>query len=122
MRVVPETAHVEVDTSLDNKEVGFVGAGQQANVKIDAFDYTKYGTVPGRVQFVSRDAVEGKDGALLYTVRVLLERSTIVVDGRTVTLSPGMAVNVDIKTGRRRILEYVLSPLLRHEHESLHER
>jgi hemolysin D len=122
LRVVPETAQVEIDASLDNKDVGFVSVGQQANVKTDAFDYTKYGTVPGHVLFISRDAVEGKDGALLYTVRVLLDRSTIVVDGRAVTLTPGMAVNVDIKTGRRRIMEYVLSPLLRHEHESFHER
>lgn len=122
MRVVPEAAQVEVDASLENKDVGFVQAGQPASVKVEAFEYTKYGIVPGHVEFVSRDAVEGKDGALLYTVRVLLDRSSILVEGRTVPLSPGMAVNVDIKTGRRQILEYLLSPLLRHEHESLHER
>jgi hemolysin D len=71
---------------------------------------------------VSRDAVPDDKKGLQYTSRVVLQRGTMDIDGRTVALTPGMAVNVDIKTGDRRILEYFLSPLLQHEHESLHER
>jgi len=122
MRIVPDAPRVEVDAWLENKDIGFVAAGQAANVKVKALDYTKYGTVPGHVELVSRDAVEDKNGALRYTVRLLLDRSSLLVEGHPVALSPGMAVNVDIKTGRRRVLDYFLSPLLRQEHESLHER
>jgi hemolysin D len=122
LRIVPAATGVEVDATLENKDVGFVQAGQSASVKIEAFDYTRYGTVPGHVEFVSGDAMESKDGSLLYTVRVKLDRSSVLVDDRTVSLVPGMKVTVDIKTGRQRVLTYLLSPLLRHEHESLHER
>jgi hemolysin D len=131
MLIVPSAKGVEVEATMKNKDVGFVQVGQRASVKIAAFEYTKYGTVPGRVDFVSHDAVENKDASqdvtenkahdLSYSIRILLDRPTINVQGRLVELSPGMSVDVDIKTGRRRI-EYILSPLLRHEHESLKER
>ena len=122
MHIVPDAPQIEVEATLNNKDIGFIFAGQPAQVKVDAFDYTKYGTVAARVEFLSHDAVEAKDGALLYTVRLLLDRATLPVNGQSVALSPGMAVNVDIKTGRRRVVEYVLSPLLHQEHDSFHER
>jgi hemolysin D len=134
MLVVPAQTHVEVEAFLQNKDVGFVAEGQLAQVKIAAFDYTKYGTIPGRVISVSRDALQQaatddprgdlprKDPELFYSVKVALDRSTILVDGRAESLIPGMSVDVEIKTGRRRVIEYVLSPVLRHGHESLHER
>ncbi len=76
----------------------------------------------GRVASVSRDAIEDKDHGLVYTVHVVLDRPTLNVQGRVVKITPGMAVGVEIKTGRRRVIEYLLSPLLRQQHESLHER
>lgn len=135
MLIVPALKRVEVEASLENKDVGFVQVGQPASVKVAAFEYTKFGTVPGEVDFVSHDAienkdheptahdaVENKDSELTYSVRVLLDQPTINVEGHPMQLSPGMSVDVDIKTGRRRIIEYLLSPLVRHGHESLHER
>jgi hemolysin D len=59
---------------------------------------------------------------LLYSARIALERADMEIDGRTVALAPGMAVTVEIKTGTRRLIEYVMSPLLRYRHESLRER
>lgn len=122
MQIVPIEKAVEVEATLDNKDIGFVREGQTAQVKVDAFEYTKYGTVQATVAHVSRDAVPDDKKGLQYTSRIVLERGTMDIDGRNVALTPGMAVNVDIKTGDRRILEYFLSPLLQHEHESLHER
>lgn len=122
MQIVPKEPQVEVEATVENKDIGFVQEGQTANVKIDAFEYTKYGTIKGRVTHVSRDAVQDDDRGLIYTIKVLLDKSTIAVDGRNVTLSPGMSVKVDIKTGDRRIIEYVLSPLMQHKDETLHER
>lgn len=120
--IVPAEKRVEVEAMLQDKDVGFVQEDQSAQIKVAAFDYTKYGTLSGRVVTVSHDSIEDKDKGLVYSVKVVLDKPVIRVQGRDVPLTPGMSVDVDIKTGTRRIIEYVLSPLLRHEHESLHER
>jgi hemolysin D len=122
MRIVPREDRIEVEAMLENKDIGFVEEGQVAAVKIDAFEYTKYGTVPARVVHVSRDAVKDEKRGLLYSVIIALDTSVISVKGHEMELSPGMTVKVDIKTGSRRVIEYVLSPLLQHAQESLNER
>lgn len=138
MLIVPEGEQLEVQAYLQNKDVGFVKLGQGAQVKVVAFDYTRYGTIPGRVVSISRDAVassvEPSSGATgqekdsptppspRYLVRIALAKSTMNVDGETKPLLPGMAVTVEIKTGKRRVIDYFLSPLLRQGTESLHER
>lgn len=123
MEVVPSGGPVEVEAMLENKDKGFVHAGQEAKVKVDAFEYTKYGTLPGKVTHVSQDAIpDEKHDKLNYSVSVLLDRSTLDVDGKDTPVIPGMSVNVEIKTGDRRIIEYVLSPVLRYTHEAANER
>ena len=122
MQIVPRENRVEVEAFLENKDVGFVQEGQTVAVKIDAFEYTKYGTISGKVTHVSRDAIEDDKKNLLYSSRVTLDTSTIAVNGRQMPLSAGMSAKVEIKTGERRIVEYVLSPLLQHKRESLNER
>ena len=122
MQIVPGESRVEVEAFLENKDVGFVREGQDAEVKIDAFNYTKYGTIQATVRHVSRDAIADENRGLIYATRVALARNDIIIDGVPVSLSAGMSVNVEIKTGTRRVIEYVLSPLIRHQREALHER
>ncbi|MES2354832.1 MAG: HlyD family type I secretion periplasmic adaptor subunit [Pseudomonadota bacterium] len=122
MQIVPRQTAVEMEAFLENKDVGFVQEGQHAEVKIDAFEYTKYGTITATVSHVSRDAIQDEKKGLIYSVKVNLDRSTIFVDGREALLTPGMSSSVEIKTGTRRVIEYVLSPLVQHGRESLHER
>ena len=122
MQIVPKEEHLEVEALLENKDIGFVEEGQTAAIKIDAFDYTRYGTIPGQVRYVSRDAIKDEKRGLIYSVRVTMDKSTILVHGHKMELGPGMSVNVEIKTGSRRVIEYVLSPLLQNARESLHER
>lgn len=123
MQVVPSGGLVDVDAMLENKDKGFVHVGQAAKVKVDAFEYTKYGTLPGKVIRVSEDAIpDEKHDKLNYSVRVLLERNTLDIDGNNTPIIPGMSVSVEIKTGDRRIIEYVLSPVLRYTHEATNER
>lgn len=122
MLIVPKEAQVEVEAFMENKDVGFVEVGQSAEIKIDAFEYTKYGTIPARVTHVSHDAIQDEKKGLIYAVKIALDESSIDVDGRDTPLSPGMSINVEIKTGTRRVIEYVLSPLLKHKRESLNER
>ncbi|GKS57865.1 HlyD family type I secretion periplasmic adaptor subunit [Nitrospira sp.] len=122
--VVPQDHPVEVEAQVENKDVGFVQEGQSVEIKVETFPFTLYGTISGRVLSVSDDAVplDKQSGGLVYATRVSLDRSTLQVEGRHVHLSPGMAVAVEIKTGQRRIVEYLLSPLLKSVKESLHER
>lgn len=122
MQIVPQEAAVEVEAFLENKDIGFVQVGQDASVKIEAFDYTKYGTVPATVRHVSHDAIEDEKRGLIYASKIVLARSTLAAEGRTLALAPGMSVMVEIRTGTRRVIEYVLSPLIRHQRESLNER
>lgn len=122
LTVVPREHPVEVEAQVENKDVGFVKEGQSVEIKIETFQFTLYGTVPGTVLTVSEDAVPIEKVGLVYPTRVSMDRSTIQVDGKPVNLSPGMAVTVEIKTGQRRVIEYLLSPLLKSVKESLRER
>ena len=120
--VVPQEHPVEVEAQVENKDVGFVKEGQSVEIKVETFQFTLYGTIPGRVLTVSDDAAAIEKVGLVYPTRVSLDRSTIRVEGKPVNLSPGMAVTVEIKTGQRRMAEYLLSPLLKSVKESLRER
>jgi len=120
--VVPQDHPVEVEAQVENKDVGFVREGQPVEIKVETFLFTLYGTIPGKVLSVSDDAAAIEKVGLIYPTRVSMDRSTIEVDGKQVNLSPGMAVTVEIKTGKRRLIEYLLSPLLKSVKESLRER
>lgn len=122
MVIVPEDNRLEVEAFVENKDIGFVRVGQAVEVKLETFPFTKYGTIHGEVTQLSHDAIQDEKSGLVYSARVRLARSTIDVDGKTVNLSPGMAVTTEIKTGKRRVIEYFLSPLMQYRDESLKER
>lgn len=151
MLIVPIAAGLEIEALIRNRDIGFVEAGQKAQIKIASFPFTRYGSIRGQLLHVSNDAIHtgGANpadsifessgpkatslGSLrngmsrsqvgpLYKARVRMDRSAVSVDGRDVNLSPGMAVTVDIRTGKRRLLEFILSPLLRYRQEGFRER
>ena len=139
--IVPSDSRLEIDATVSNRDVGFVHAGQEAEIKIDTFNFTRYGLLHGQVLSVSQDAIiherqndrprelgtqndssEPKGQELNYSAHISLDRTKMRIDDRMVNLSPGMAVTVEIKTGSRMILSYLLSPLLRYRQETLRER
>lgn len=122
MLIVPRQQTVEIEALLENKDVGFVHPGQAVEIKLEAFPFTRYGTVQGSVEHLSRDAVSDEKRGLLYLAKVRLERDTIDVDGRAEAIVPGMSATAEIKTGQRSVIEYLLSPVLQYKHESLRER
>ncbi|MFO1150422.1 MAG: HlyD family type I secretion periplasmic adaptor subunit [Alsobacter sp.] len=145
MRVVPQDASLEVEVYMENKDIGFVEEGQAAAVKIEAFPFTRYGVLEATVLRVGKDAIPEPDarqaegdptrptdartatGAdrvrnLVFPVVLRTAKTHILADGRAVPLSPGMAVTAEIKTGQRRILDYLLSPLSAATSEALRER
>jgi len=133
--VVPDQAQVTADVTLENKDVGFVNQGQAAEIKLETFPYTRYGTVPAKVTTITADAVmqeakaqadkDGKpviSGGAVFPATLTLANRTIDVDGKPIRLMPGMNVTAEIKTGKRRVIEYLLSPVQAYARESLRER
>jgi hemolysin D len=141
MIVVPAESPLEIEAMISNRDIGFVAAGQKAAIKVDTFNFTRYGLLHGKIMTVSQDAIvrdkpatndrvqdgqaggsEPKGQELSYAARISIDRSQIQVGDKRVNLSPGMAVTVEVKTGARRIISYLLSPLARYKHDSLRER
>lgn len=122
MVIVPLEDKVEIEAAIENKDIGFVHEGQPARVKVDAFPFTKYGTLDAELLNVSNDAIQDEKRGLLFTARVLLKQSAIRVEDKLINLSPGMVVTVEVKTGQRYLIEYILSPLMQYVDESLRER
>lgn len=145
MRIVPDGSTIEVEAYLPNKDIGFVHTGDEVALKFEAFPFTRYGTLPGRVVRVATDAVPEPDASaaeagqtqtssrnasgrsqrvqnLVFAVTVGLDRATMTIDGAEVPLSPGMATTAEIKTGRRTILEYLLSPIAEVASQAVKER
>ncbi len=143
LAVVPLDSRLEIEAMVSNRDIGFVHPGQQAEVKVDTFSFTRYGLLHGEVINVSQDAItrdkpqdksndktpgtettssEPKGQEMNYAARVSLDRKQMQVDDRLVNLSPGMAVTVEVKTGTRRIISYLMSPLVRYKQEMLRER
>ena len=146
MVIVPHGSKLEVEAMLPNRDAGFVHAGQPAELKVEAFTYTRYGLLHGKVRNVSRDAlrserdafvpnreqVSGKSsppdsrtsgqGESAYVAQISLAETEVETEQGPTPLEVGMIVTAEIKTGQRRIIEYLLSPFTRYRHEALRER
>jgi len=99
-----------------------VRPGQVVEVKVDTFNFTKYGVVHGTVVSVSNDAIEDERLGLVYSARIQLSESKVLVGSQYVPLSPGMAIRAEVKTDTRKVIDYFLSPLKQYVDESLVER
>ena len=117
--IVPDGTPLVVEAMALNKDIGFLKEGQKAEVKLDTFPFQKYGTIKGKVVSISPDAFEDEKMGPVYKIKVEMERLYIAVDGKKVPVSPGMAVSVEVKTNKRRIIEFFLSPIVKYADESL---
>lgn len=122
MIVVPRGAHVAAEVVIENKDVGFVSVGQAAELKLETFPYTRYGTVQATVGRVTPDAVNDEKRGAIFPATLVLSSTQIAVEGKSINLSPGMNVTAEIKTGNRRVIEYLLSSVQRAGSESMKER
>jgi hemolysin D len=144
MMIVPAESRIEIEAMIQNRDIGFVQDGDAAEVKIDTFNFTKYGLLHGKVLSVSADSItrekpagqgsektatasgakssEPQGQELVYAARISVNETRMQIENKLVDLAPGMAATVEIKTGERRIIEFLLSPLLRYKQESLRER
>jgi hemolysin D len=122
LKIVPNGQVLEIEAGLLNKDIGFVHTGQIAEIKIDSFPFTKYGVIDGEVTDISADAIEHEQKGLLFPLKASIVTDEINVDGKWVKLKPGMSVTVEIKTGTRRLMEFLLAPLMRGVSEGARER
>lgn len=121
MEIVPDGA-LEVETLVENKDIGFVRAGQRATVKVESFPYTRYGYLEGTVRSVSNNAVQDKRTGLAFVARIRLASNRMLINGQWISLTPGMAVTAEVKTGTRSVASYFLDPLVRAAQEGMRER
>lgn len=146
MRIIPANLPLEIEAFFANQDVGFVQPEQPAVIKVETFPFTRYGVLTGRVKSVAKDAIPNPDAQameeqaaprfrsvvpggnvqrlqnLVYPATITLDVTEIKVDGMMRPLSPGMAVSVEIKTGKRRIIDYFWSPVAQIASETLQER
>jgi hemolysin D len=136
MIIVPDNVQVVVEANILNKDIGFIHEGQAVRVKLEAYNFTDYGLIEGVVETISRDAIDlsqngppQKDSngrtvqpGLVYAARIRLNKSTIRIGGRDQLIGPGLAVQAEIKTGERRIINYLLSPIAQTMDEAGRER
>ncbi|MDP4571906.1 HlyD family type I secretion periplasmic adaptor subunit [Pseudomonas sp. BNK-6] len=120
--IVPEGAELDAEVMVLNKDVGFVRAGQPVEIKVDAFPYTRYGTLRGTVEHVSGDAIKDDQLGLVFPTRIRLERAAIAAGQGWMPLQAGMSVTGEIRTGERRVINYLLSPIREYQSEALRER
>ena len=120
--VVPKDTPLEIESMVLNKDIGFLKHGEDVEIKFEAFPFTRYGTVTGKLVSISNDAIINEELGPVYKAKVSLDSQAIEVNGKQISLSPGMNTSVEIKTGSRRIIEFFLSPLLRYKDEAIRER
>ena len=111
MVIVPHDAQVTAEVTIDNKDIGFVHPGQKAEIKLETFPFTKYGTVPAEVTWVTADAVNDEKRGAVFPAAVKLHDSAIEVNGTQIRITPGMNITAEIRTSNRKLIDFFLSPI-----------
>jgi hemolysin D len=117
--IVPEGTPLVVEAMALNKDIGFIHPGQKAELKLDTFPFQKYGTIDAELFYVSPDAQEDQKIGLVYKIKLKPKRLFIRVKDKDISITPGMAVTAEIKTGERRVIEFFISPFIKYVDESL---
>lgn len=124
LTIVPENSPLELEAQVMNRDIGHLRVGQRVINKVETYDFTRYGYIEGEVLWVGTDAVQDPKLGLVYPVRIKLAQTETpnVVNGRKGLVTAGMNVTADIRTDERRMIEYLLAPMLRYKQEALRER
>lgn len=117
--IVPADSPLVLKVSVLNKDIGFVKEGMPVQVKIDTFDFQKYGMIEGTVKKVSKDSIEDEKQGLIYDVFITPVTKSLMVDGKEQTISTGMGLSAEIKTGKRRIIEFFIYPIIKYWSEAV---
>ena len=117
--IVPINAPLTIKASVLDKDIGFVKKGMNVQIKVDTFDFQKYGMIEGVVKKVSKDSIEDEKQGLLYDVYITPVTKTLRVDGEEQPILIGMGLSAEIKTGKRRIIEFFIYPIIKYWAEAV---
>lgn len=122
IEIVPKDDQLLVEARIKPKDIAFLYPDQPAMVKISAYDFSIYGGLPGKVVGISPDAVTDEKGESFYQVRILTTENSLKRKGEVLPIIPGMVATVDILTGEKTVMEYLLKPFVKTMSSSLNER
>ena len=120
--VVPKDARFQIKAKVLNQDAGFVQENMPVSVKVDTFNFQKYGILDGTVTMVSPNSVEDEHLGPVYEIFIKPENTTLLVEGKEQTIKYGMTVTNEIKIGKRRIIEFFIYPLIKYMDESIKVR
>lgn len=114
IEIVPTEDTLLIEAKIAPQDIGFLRPGLKAIVKFTAYDFTSYGGLDGVVETISADTIQDKEGNSFYQVRVRTDKNSLTApDGESLPIIPGMTASVDIITGKRSVLDYLLKPILK---------
>lgn len=125
IEIVPQSDSLVVEAKIDPKDIAFINPSQKVIIKITAYDFSIYGGLDGKIVEISADSItekDSKDGKSYYRVLVKTNKNYLEKRGKTYPIIPGMVASVDIVTGKKTILDFILKPILKVKQDSLHER
>lgn len=125
IEIVPDSDILFVEAKIDPKDIAFINPSQDVIVKITAYDFSIYGGLHGRIREISADSIkdeDSKDGKTYYKIVVETDKNYLEKDGKKYYIIPGMIASVDIITGKKTILDFILKPILKTKQSALHER
>lgn len=122
VEIVPLDDKLLVEAKIRPQDIAFLRPGQEATVKFTAYDYTIYGGLKGTLEQISPDTVTDKDGKSFYIIRLRTDKNHLGTDEKPLLIIPGMVASVDIITGKKTVMAYLLKPILRARAEAFHER
>lgn len=122
MSIVPDDATLVMEALVLNRDIGFIKVGQEAEIKFDTFPFQRYGVVKGKVISVSPDAFEDQKLGTVYKIKVQMDKTEVFVVDKYVNITPGMTGAVEVKTGKRKIIEFFLDPFTKSVKESFRMR
>ena len=122
MTIVPKDAPLMIKAKVLNQDVGFVAAGMPVSIKVDTYNFQKYGILNGEVTVVSANSVEDERMGPVYDVYIEPKNTTLMVEGKEQSIKFGMTTTNEIKIGKRRIIEFFIYPLIKYMDESIKVR
>jgi hemolysin D len=122
MTLVPNDAPLIGKVDIHNKDIGFVKLGMPVSVKIDTFNFQKYGIIDGKVKYISSDSIEKENIGTVYNIDVQLEKTMLIVENEERKLKPGLSLSAEINIGKRRIIEFFIYPLVKYLDEGMSVR
>ncbi len=122
MMIIPDNQHNIAEVNILNKDIGFIHVGQKAMIKIDAFPYTRYGTLEGNITNIAKDSIQHEQLGLVYPATIELNTQMIESNNQQYSLAPGMSLVAEIIIDKRRVIDYFLSPIEVYRHNALTEK